>query len=29
MDAYHLELYAHAGLGTAALGSFWTAALAT
>jgi hypothetical protein len=28
MDAYHLELYAHAGLGTAALGSFWTAALA-
>jgi hypothetical protein len=28
MDAYHLTLYTHAGLGTAALLSFWTAALA-
>jgi len=28
MDAYHLELFAHVGLGTAALASFWIAALA-
>jgi hypothetical protein len=28
MDAYHLILFTHAGLGVAALASFWTAALA-
>jgi len=28
MDAYHLERYAHVGLGIAALASFWIAALA-
>jgi hypothetical protein len=28
MNAYHLSLYTHAGLGVAALASFWTAALA-
>jgi uncharacterized membrane protein len=29
MDSYHLNLYAHAGLGVAALATYWVAALST